>query len=162
MATITRNFTIIAANAIESNATRTGFLSLPRELRQSILRQTVQLNELEKATQQITDRFLTWDDLFTDHEAHILTWSVTLKLVHREIHADVEYVKEKWEEDFHFMHEQKLVAYEEVARKRRAQFLDAQPRFQLPYPSFVQTNSASPKPKKVKIRIPRKTAGRFL
>ncbi|TID23136.1 hypothetical protein E6O75_ATG02310 [Venturia nashicola] len=154
--TKTTSLTLTAVSAIRSEATKTGFLSLPREIRQSVLRQTVKLNELEEATQQITDRFLTWDDLFTNHEAHIQTWSVTLKLVHREIQADVEYVKEKWDRDFCVLQQEKLVAYEEVARKRRAQFLDAQPLFQSSYPSFNQTNSVSPKPKKAKIRIPRK------
>lgn len=140
----------------ESSTTKTNFLSLPRELRQSILRQTVKLNELEDATQQVTDRFLTWDELFNNHEEHIQNWGVTLKLVHREIHADVEYLKQGWEEDFRVFHEERLVAYEDVARKRRAQFLDAQPRFRLPYPSYAQPTSARPRSKARKIRVPRK------
>lgn len=120
--------TLIAKSANESNISKTGFLSLSTELRHSILRQTVKLDELEEATHHVTDRFLTWDDFFNDHGDHIQTWATMLKLVHREIYADVDYVKDKWEEDFQNLQEERLVAYEEVARKRRAQFLDVQPR----------------------------------
>lgn len=143
MATITRNVT---ESELESNTkpniltlvaegkaktvcdTKTSFLSLPRELRHSILRQTVKLNELEEATQQPTDRFLTWDELFDDHEQHIHVWGTTLTLVHRQIYDDVQYVIEKWEDDFQALHSERLVAYEEVARKRRALCLEAEPR----------------------------------
>lgn len=121
----------ISQNTTDTNTEgniKTGFLTLACELRQSILLQSVNLNALEGATQHVTDRFLTWEDLFDGHEQHIQDWTLTLKLVHREMAVDVDYVAEKWEKGYQALVEERIMSYEESARKRRAQFLEENPR----------------------------------
>jgi hypothetical protein len=122
MASTPQSKTSIASN------TETSFLTLPSELRQVIIRHTYDENELVGATQQIKDRFLTWDDLFDEHELHLEAWVDTLKEVHVGIADDVEYIAKKWQRNFVALVDERINEYEEAARKRRAQFLLENPR----------------------------------
>jgi hypothetical protein len=125
MASTPQSKTSIAS--IASN-TKTSFLTLPSELRQAIIRDTYDENELIEATQQIKDRFLTWDDLFDEHELHLEAWVDTLKEVHVGIADDVEYIGKKWQKNFVALVDERIDEYEAAARKRRAQFLLENPR----------------------------------
>jgi hypothetical protein len=113
MASITRNNT----------TTKTSFLTLPRQLRQSTLFKRHDDSELYEATQQVKERFLTWEDLSDRHGERIKLWAATLMQVHGQIISDVNYVEGKWQERQDALMEETITEYEKVARKRRARFL---------------------------------------
>jgi hypothetical protein len=77
------------------------FLSLPRELRQKILLQTVDETQLDVKQHYNFDEFpYNWFEAFDQHKKAVDKWAKVLKKVDQNIKEDVDFAVRKWKENY--------------------------------------------------------------
>lgn len=87
-------------------ATSTTFLTLPRELRQLILRQTYKHDiTLHDSFQAFMDRVTEEKGFYYEHKVNgcvlgFNDWVHSIKDIHQHIAEDMEYIEEKWNKDY--------------------------------------------------------------